>query len=106
MADRRRDRRFRLTEPAESSLRVFPDVVVHETCGDEWIAISREAAAIGETLVLDILLFEADGELRERFPVYVIDSQPIVMEGDVRHRIRLQGSYDAPILFEQQVRRG
>jgi hypothetical protein len=106
MADRRRDKRFRLTEPADSSLRVFPDVVVHEVYGDEWIAISREAAAIGETLVLDLLLLEADGELRERFPVYVIDSQPVFIDGDVRHRIRLQGSHDAPILFEQPVRRG
>jgi hypothetical protein len=44
--------------------------------------------------------------VRERFDVCVIDSQPLVVEGDLRHRLRLFGNYDARILFEQQVRRG
>jgi hypothetical protein len=94
-------------EPADGALRIFPDVVVHQGEGDEWVATSREPAVIGERLVLDIeLLDPEDGELRERFPVYVIHSQPVVAEGDVRHRIRLQARELAPILFEQQVRRG
>jgi hypothetical protein len=36
----------------------------------------------------------------------VIDSQPVIVNGDIRHRIRLQGGDLAPVLFEQQVRRG
>ena len=44
--------------------------------------------------------------MRQRFPVFVIESQPIIVNGDLRHRIRLQGGDLAPILFEQQVRRG
>jgi hypothetical protein len=96
-----------LTEPADGVLRIFPDVVVQQRDGDEWIALSREAAVTGETLVLDVVLTDAEfGEMRQRFPVYVIDSQPIIVNGDVRHRIRLQGGDLAPILFEQQVRRG
>ena len=107
MADRRRDKRFSLTEPADGVLRIFPDVVVDQGTGDEWIATSREAALAGETLVLDIEVMDPDfGELRQRFPVYVIDSQRVIMDGDVRHRIRLQGGDLAPILFEQQRRRG
>lgn len=107
MPDRRRDKRYRLAEPADGVLRMFPDVVVHQSEGDAWIAISREAAVTGEILVLDIVLSDADkGERRQRFPVYVIDSQPVVVNGDVRHRIRLHGGDLAPILFEQQVRRG
>lgn len=107
MPDRRRDKRYRLTEPAECVLRIFPDVVVQQSERDEWIALSREAAVTGETLVLDVVLTDADvGDMRQRFPVYVIDSQPVVVNGDVRHRIRLQGGDLAPILFEQQVRRG
>ena len=107
MADRRRDKRYRLTEPAEGVLRIFPDVTVQQSGGDEWIALSREAALTGETLVLDVVLGDVDAEeMRQRFPVYVIDSQPVILEGDVRHRIRLQGGDLAPILFEQQVRRG
>ena len=107
MPDRRRDKRYRLTEPADGVLRMFPDVVVQQSDGDEWIALSREAAVTGETLVLDVVLTDADvGDMRQRFPVYVIESQPIVVNGDVRHRIRLQGGDLAPVLFEQQVRRG
>jgi hypothetical protein len=107
VSDRRRDRRFKLAEPADASLTVFPDIVVQEARDGEWIAISREPATIGETLVLDIVLHaDDDGEVRERFDVCVIDSQPLVVEGDLRHRLRLFGNYDARILFEQQVRRG
>ena len=96
-----------MTEPADGVLRMFPDVVVQQSDGDEWIALSREAAVTGETLVLDVVLTDADvGDMRQRFPVYVIESQPIVVNGDVRHRIRLQGGDLAPVLFEQQVRRG
>jgi hypothetical protein len=96
-----------LTEPADGVLRIFPDVVVQQREGDEWIALSREAALTGETLVLDVVLNDVEfGEMRQRFPVFVIDSQPIIVNGDVRHRIRLQGGDLAPILFEQQVRRG
>jgi hypothetical protein len=96
-----------LTEPAEGVLRIFPDVVVQQSEADEWIAFSREAAMTGETLVLDVVLTDAEfGEMRQRFPVFVIESQPIIVNGDLRHRIRLQGGDLAPILFEQQVRRG
>jgi len=107
MPDRRRDRRYRLNQPADASLRIFPDVVVQQSGGDEWIALSREAALTGETLVLDVVLTDVDAmEMRQRFPVYVIDSQAVIVDGDVRHRIRLQGGDLAPILFEQHVRRG
>jgi hypothetical protein len=107
MPDRRRDKRFRLTEPADGNLRIYPDVVVQQSERDEWIALSRDGAVTGETLVLDVVMTDADaGEMRQRFPVYVIDSQPVIVDGDVRHRIRLQGGDLAPIIFEQQVRRG
>lgn len=96
-----------MTEPADGSLRIFPDVVVQQSDADEWIALSREAALTGETLVLDVVIADVDSAgMRQRFPVYVIDSQPVIVDGDVRHRIRLQGGDLAPILFEQQVRRG
>src|SRR3954453_12350132 len=99
MPDRRRDKRYRLTEQADGVLRIFPDVVVQQSEADEWIAFSREAAMTGETLVLDVVLTDAEfGEMRQRFPVFVIESQPIIVNGDLRHRIRLQGGDLAPIL--------
>ena len=107
MPDRRRDKRYRLTEPANGTVRTFADVVVQQSARDEWIALSREAVAIGETLVLDVVPADADdGEIGQRFPVYVIDSRPVIVDGVLRYRIRLQGGDSRPILFEQQVRRG
>jgi hypothetical protein len=107
MRRRRRDKRFRLTEPANGTVRVFPDVIVQQNGDDEWIAISREAAVTGETLVLDIAIQDPDvGELRQRHSVWVIDSRPVVVDGDMRYRIRLQAGALASMLFEQQVRRG
>jgi hypothetical protein len=107
MADRRRDKRFRLMEPAKGALRVFLDVIVQPNGKDEWIAISREAAVTGETLMLDVVVDETEvTELRERLPVCVIDSCPVIVDGDMRHRIRLRGGDLVPVLFEQQIRRG
>jgi hypothetical protein len=102
MQDRRSDRRYRLTEPCEGTVRVFCNVIVHEHGEHEWIAISSEAAVVGETLILDV----DQGELRRRVTVRVSESRPIVIEGETRYRIRLHDGELPPILFEQQVRRG
>ena len=107
MADRRCDERFKLTEPALGAVRLFPDVVVHQDGADEWIGISRQPAVAGETLVLDVVQFdELEGEIHRRLPVWVIESRPVIVEGDMRHRIRMHGGITASVRFEQQVRRG
>jgi hypothetical protein len=89
-------------EPTDGVVRVFRDVIVRRESDEEWIAISREAAVVGETLVLDV----DEGEERQRFTVCVIESRPVIVDGDMRHRIRLQTNELPPVLFEQQVRRG
>ena len=87
-------------------MRLFPDVMVEPDGDEEWIALGREAAVAGETLILDIVMSDTDeGELRHRLPVCVIDSGPIFIDGDMRHRIRLRGRIVAPILIERQSRR-
>ena len=107
MVDRRREKRVRLTEPADAALWVFPDVIVQQGADDEWIGISRQPAVAGETLVLDVLLFDVvDGEIRRRLPVCVIESRPVIADGDMRHRIRLHSGIIASVRFEQLVRRG
>jgi hypothetical protein len=83
---------------------MFRDVIVRRQGNDEWIAISREAATTGETLLLDLPDLE-DGDLGRRFPVCVIESRPVIVDGEMRHRLRLHMSEPAPILFEQQIRR-
>jgi hypothetical protein len=106
MLGRRHDKRFRLTEPGEGTLRIFRDVIAQQNGDHEWIAISREPAVPGETLVLDV--FDTDeGELQGRFTVGVIESRPVILDGDVQHRIRLYtGAALMPVRCEQQIRRG
>jgi len=96
-----------LTEPADGLLRIFPDVVVQQTARTEWVALSYEAAVIGETLVLDVVPADAAaGATRQRFLVSVIESQPVIVDGELRYKIRLQDGDREAVLFEQQVRRG
>jgi hypothetical protein len=107
MADRRRDKRLRLSEPAVGALTAFPDVVVQQGADDEWIGITRQPAVAGEMLVLDVLQSDAvEGEIWRRLPVCVIESRPVIVDGDMRHRIRLHGGITASVRFDQQVRRG
>ena len=83
-------------------LRVFLDATVHRS-GDEWIAISREPGAVGETLLLDVLDINA-GQVGSQFLLFVQESRPVIVDGRVRYRIRLHES-PPPVLFEQQIRR-
>ena len=71
---------------------MYPDVIVEPNGTDEWIATGREPAVAGETLILDVVLFDTGvGELRHSLPVCVIESRPIILDGDMRHWIRLHG---------------
>ena len=75
---------------------MFPDVVVQQGGDDEWIGISRQPAVAGEMLVLDVLQSDAvEGEIWRRLPVCVIESRPVIVDGDMRHRIRLHGGITA-----------
>ena len=85
---------------------MYSDVIVEPHGNDEWIAMGREAAVAGETLILDTLLDTDEGELCTRLPVCVIDSRPIILDGDMRHRIRLINRTMVPATFKQQIRRG
>ena len=102
MRDRRAEERVTFTESTYGVVRGFCDVVVQRNGETEWIAISRQPAAAGETLILDI----DEGGRPQHLAVCVVESRPVILEGDMRHRIRLQADEVAPVLFEQQVRRG
>jgi len=93
--------RFRFIEPVESVLRVLRDVIVHRAGDYEWVAIGREPAVVGETLMLDV----DDGDAWHRLTMYVIESRPIIRDGDMRYRIRLHNDELPPVVFDQQVSR-
>ena len=67
-------------------MRVLRDVVVNRSNGgDELLAISHNAAITGEEMSLGLIAAGASLDLRVR----VLESRPVIIEGNVRHRIRL-----------------
>ena len=107
VTERRRDSRFNVAGSTEGSLRLFPDVVVKKDGAGEWSGISRLPVGAGETFVLDVV--EADpaaGPVRRRVPVCVVESRPVLVDGEVCHRIRLHTGHMSSLQFEQHVRRG
>jgi hypothetical protein len=88
-------------------MRLFPDVIVQPNGDDEWIAMGREAAVPGETLILDLVLLDPDeGERRHQLPVCVIESRPVIVDGDMMYRIRLHGATLPGALFDEQIGHG
>ena len=78
------------------------DVIVQKNGYCEWIAISRQPAVVGETLILEF----DEGGRSEQLAMCVIESRRVVLDGDTRHWIRLRATDYPPVLFEQQIRRG
>jgi hypothetical protein len=83
MSLRRRESRLEIVN-AEGVLRVLRDVMVRRTDEGEFVAISTEAAIKGELLTI---YFASDGN--KPIPVRVLDSQPAIIDGSVRHQLRL-----------------
>ena len=83
-------------------MRVLRDVIVYHIGDQQWIAIGREPAVVGEILTLDV----NDGDSGKQLTMCVVESRRVKLDGDVRHCLRLQLDELPPILFEQQVRRG
>ena len=82
-------------------------MVVQEAGDGEWTGISRRPVAIGESFVLDVTQFDqVEGEIRRRLPICVVESRPVVVDGEIWHRIQLHSGIMASIEFEQHVRRG
>jgi hypothetical protein len=66
-------------------MRVLRDVVVDRVERDELLAISHVPGVIGEQMTLDLTGAAGSLELKVR----VTESRPVIIEGAVKHRIRL-----------------
>ena len=66
-------------------MRVLRDVVIQRTDGDELQAVSQVPGISGEEMTLDLMGAGTTLGLRVR----VIDSRPVMVEGAVRHSLRL-----------------
>ncbi len=74
-----------MATPWNGAMRVLRDVRIHRTAGDELQAVSHVPGIAGEEMTLDLMGAGTSLGLKVR----VIDSRPVMIEGAVRHRIRL-----------------
>ena len=86
MSGRRSHPRFAVATPWDGAMRVLRDVVILRSESDELHAVSHVPGISGEEMTLDLIGAGSSLGLR----VKVIDSRPMMVEGAVRHRIRLE----------------
>jgi hypothetical protein len=85
MSGRRNYHRYGVND-AGGCLRVVRDVVIRRGVANEFVVISDEPAAVGELLTLERMV---DG-LQTAIEVAVVDSRPAIVNGSMRHRVRLK----------------
>ena len=85
MTGRRSHPRYGMTTPWDGAVRVLREVVVDMRGTNELIAVSHSPGVVGDEMFLDLI-----GEGRNvQVQVRVIDSQPVIVSGAVRYRLRL-----------------
>lgn len=92
MSGRRSHVRFEVLQSPEGVLRVMRDVFVQRAGDREVIAVSREPGVLGEVVAIELPADDTSAGLQAR----VVESQPIVVNGTVRHRLRLQAIEASP----------
>ena len=86
MAGRRSHPRYGMATPWQGALRVLREVVVEMRGTDELVAVSHSPGVIDDEMFLELI-----GEGRNvQVKVRVIDSQPVIVGGAVRYRLRLE----------------
>ena len=85
MSGRRSHPRFAVATPWDGAMRVLRDVVIQRSETGELQAVSQQSAIAGEEMTLDLVGGGATIGLKVR----VIDSRPMILNGAVRHKIRL-----------------
>jgi len=66
-------------------MRILRDVVVDRTSRDELMAVCQVPGVLGETMTMDLM----GGGITLGLRVTVLESRPVVIDGAVRHRLRL-----------------
>ena len=85
MSGRRSHQRFEVSPSSSGILRVNRDIVVQRAANGELQVLSREPAIRDERMFVQFPDDEAGAAVRVR----VIDSKPVVVQGAVRHLLRL-----------------
>jgi hypothetical protein len=86
MSGRRSHPRFVVANPWGGLVRVLRDVIVTRTGERELLALSLAPGVTGEQMSLDLVA----GGLTMALRVAVAESRPVIVDGAVRHRLRLE----------------
>src|SRR5215831_6778249 len=86
MSGRRSHVRFEVVPTSEGVLRILRDVVVIGIHEGEITVLSREPGIVGETLHFQFAGAPETSNARAT----VVESRPVIVDGIVRHRLRLQ----------------
>jgi hypothetical protein len=82
---RRSQPRFSVVNPWEGTMRVLRDVVVDRNGENELCAVSVTPGVVGEEMSLELIT----GVNRRSLRVRVVDSRPVIISGNVQHRLQL-----------------
>jgi len=85
MSGRRSHQRFEVRPSSLGTLRVNRDVVVQQAADGELQVLSRDPGVRDERMFVQF----PDEDPGAAVPVRVIDSRPVVVQGAVRHLLRL-----------------
>ena len=94
MSGRRSHVRYAVLQSPEGMLRVLQDVVIQNTRPEHTIALSREPGVLGELVSVQFPHRERDDT---SIWARVLDSQPVVIDGSVRHQLRLHHLGEASV---------
>ena len=86
MSGRRRHERFAPAQPWDGALSVLRDVIVQEDSSGGLVTIGQAPGVIGEHMTLDV----AGAGHVVTLKVRVQESRPVILDGNVRHRVRLE----------------
>lgn len=86
MSGRRSHARFAISPSPEGVLRVLRDVVVQSASTDHMVVLSRDPGVLGEVVSVQSLGYIGGVTAR------VLESQLILVDGSVRHQLRLHQS--------------
>ena len=84
MSGRRRETRYLPSTPWAAALQTVEDVVLERSDSGEIWVLGETPGRRGDDLILEV----ATGGLR--LDVNVADSEPVLVDGGVRHRLRLK----------------
>jgi len=85
MSGRRSHQRFALLASPEGILRVMGDVVLESQTSEQIVVVSRQPGVPGETVSV-----QSPHESETIVMAQVLESQPVVVDGSIRHQVRLQ----------------